>query len=445
MNMLSQDVWTARFHEHVQKDGDHRSPFALDYARVVHSEAFRRLSGVVQILGLNDSAFQRNRLTHTIEVGQVAMGIVENLRATASPEVLDILPSDRLMETISAIHDIGHPPFGHGGESALNLCMREHGGFEGNGQTIRLMSKLVEGSSTRRGANLTRATLLGALKYPVPYSMVAKPEVMQDRISPINGKTMLVHAWHEPPKCYLDTEQDVVNWLFEPFSQHDCQQIIETRAKAFLCTIMDSADDVSYGVHDLEDGIVLGMLNKEDFVSGPDRIDPALWDEYLATSKDLGTLDGGRYGPFVERLFDNATKSEIGKIVHYLISNTMVQRRDTFDNEMYRHKVALRPQAEALLNALKRFVMRRVICAPAVQQLRFKGQQMIVDLFAYYQHDPKHLLPRQVWCHYEKADDESARMRVICDYIAGMTDAGLERNWRRMFDPTYGSVFDRLR
>jgi dGTPase len=444
--MLAQDVWTARMHQHVAKDGDHRSAFGIDYARVVHSEAFRRLSGVVQILGMNDSAFQRNRLTHTIEVGQVAMGIVENLRATASSDVQDILPSERLMDTISAIHDIGHPPFGHGGEEALCKAMRGHGGFEGNGQTLRLMTKLVEGSSTRRGANLTRATLLGALKYPVPYSMVAKPEVMQDKISPINGKSMIVHAWHEPPKCYLDTERDVVEgWLFEPFSLADREQIVETRAKAFLCTIMDCADDLSYAVHDLEDGVVLGMVSKEDFVSGPDRIDPALWDEYLATSSDFGTLDGGRFGPFVERLFDTATKSEIGKIIHYLISNTIVQRRDTFENVMYRHKVALRPQAEALLNALKRFVMRRVILAPAVQQLRLKGQQMILDVFAYFEHDPKHLLPRHIWCLFEKAQDESARMRVICDYIAGMTDAGLERNWRRMFDPTHGSVFDRLR
>jgi len=445
MGMLDDDVWTARMHAHVAKDGDHRSHYGIDYARVVHSESFRRLSGVVQILGLNESAFQRNRLTHTLEVGQVALGMVEQLRATSCEQVVDMLPTERLMETISAIHDIGHPPYGHGGEVALNHAMREHGGFEGNGQTIRLMAKLVEGSSTRRGANLTRATLLGALKYPVPYSMVEKPEVMQDSISPINGKALLVHAWHEPPKCYLDTEADVVNWLFEPFTTNDQEQIVATKAKGFLCTIMDRADDVAYGVHDLEDAIILGMVTKEDLVSGPDRIDIGLWNEYLSTSDDFGTLSGGRFEPFLDRLFDTATKSEIGKIVHYMISNVTARRREGFESPMYRHEVVIRPNAERLLTALKRFVMKRVIRAPAVQQLRFKGQQMIVDLFAYYRHDPQHLLPRPIWQLFDAAEDETARMRVICDHLAGMTDAGLDRNYRRMFDPTFGSVFDRLR
>ena len=445
MVMLEQDVWTARMHAHARKDGDHRSAYGIDYARVVHSEAFRRLSGVVQILGLNESAFQRNRLTHTLEVGQVALGMVEQLRATSCEQVVDMLPTERLMETISGIHDIGHPPYGHGGEVALNYAMREHGGFEGNGQTIRLMSKLVEGSSTRRGANLTRATLLGALKYPVPYSMVEKPEVMQDSISPINGKTLLVHAWHEPPKCYLDTEADVVNWLFDPFSPSDQTRIVDTKAKAFLCTIMDRADDVAYGVHDLEDAIILGMVTKEDMVAGPDRIDSGLWNEYLASSGDYGTLGGGRYETFIDSLFGDATKNEIGKMVHYMISNVTARTREGFESPMYRHEVVIRPEAERLLTALKRFVMKRVIRAPTVQQLRFKGQNMIVDLFAHYRHDPQHLLPGQVWRLFDAAEDESTRMRVICDHIAGMTDASLDRNWRRQFDPTFGSVFDRLR
>lgn len=444
MAMLDQDVWTARMHAHTAKDGDHRSPYGIDYARVVHSEAFRRLSGVVQILGLADSAFQRNRLTHTLEVGQVAIGMVEQLRATAPETVVDMLPSDRLMETISAIHDIGHPPYGHGGEVALNYAMRRHGGFEGNGQTLRLLTKLVEGSSTRRGANLTRATLLGALKYPVPYSMVEKQEVMQDAVSEVNGRPLLVHGWHEPPKCYLDTEADVVNWLFEPFSPEDQKQIVATKAKAFLCTIMDRSDDVAYGVHDLEDALILGMISRDDLVSGPDRIEKSLWDEYLST-QDYGSLTGGRYEAFLDRLFGDQTKSEIGKIVHYMISNTVAHARDGFESPMYRWEVVIRPEAERLLTALKRFVMRRVIRAPQVQQLRFKGQQMIVDLFAYYRHDPEHLLPRQVWCHYAAADDDLERMRVICDHVASMTDAGLDRSWRRLFDPTFGSVFDRLR
>jgi dGTPase len=441
--MTTDDVWTQRMHRHAPKPGDHRSPYGIDYSRVVHSEAFRRLSGVVQILGLNESSFQRNRLTHTLEVGQVAIGMIEQLRATVREDVLALLPNDRLMETISAIHDIGHPPYGHGGEVALNYCMRDAGGFEGNGQTLRLLTRLVEGSSTRRGANLTRATLLGTLKYPVPYSSVAKPDVMDDCHSDITGAPMLVHGKHEPPKCYLDTETDVVQWLFDPFSIADQQRIVQTRAMSLHATIMSTADDVSYGVHDLEDAIVLGLVSKHDFVEGPDAIPSNLWAEYLETCSS-DRLES-RYESFVNRLFKTSTKSEIGNIVHYMISNTHVRTREGFESPMYRNEVAIRPEAERLLTALKRFIMRRVIRAPGVQQLRFKGQQMIVQLFSYYLHDPRHLLPTQVWELYEEAEDDAARKRVICDYIAGMTDDGLVRNYRRLFDPGYGSVFDNLR
>jgi len=445
MSMLDNDAWTARMHPHHSKEGDQRSPYGIDYARVVHSEAFRRLSGVVQILGLQESAFQRNRLTHTLEVGQVAIGMVEQLRATVREDILDLLPSDRLMETISAVHDIGHPPYGHGGEVALNYAMRNHGGFEGNGQTLRLLTKLVEGSSTRSGANLTRATLLGALKYPVPYSMVTDEDnVMEDIVSPIDGRKLLLHKCHEPPKCYLDTEADVVEWLFQPFSVSDRKMIVEKKAKAFLCTIMDRADDIAYGVHDLEDAITLEMISREDLTSGPYAIDPMLWSDYLS-SQGYGTIASGPYEDFLDRLFGDHTKGEIGKIVHYMIVNTTTRTRADFESPMYRNEVVLRPEAEALLNALKRFVMKSVILAPAVQQLRFKGQQMIVDLFSYYAHDPKYLLPRHVSCEWLAAEDETARMRVICDHIASMTDASLDRNWRRLYDPTFGSVFDPLR
>lgn len=442
--MIQDDVWTERMHAHASKPGDYRTPYGIDYARVVHSEAFRRLSGVVQILGLSESSFQRNRLTHTLEVGQVAIGMIEQLRATVSEEQRALLPNDRLMETISAIHDIGHPPFGHGGEVALNYCMRDAGGFEGNGQTLRLLTKLVEGSSTRRGANLTRATLLGALKYPMPYSSVAKPDVMDDCHSTITGQTMLIHGKHEPPKCYLDTEADVVQWLFDPFSVSDQQRIVETRAMSLHATIMSTADDVSYGVHDLEDAIVLGLVSKHDFTEGPDAIPYHLWKEYLEGCH-VDRLDESVYDSFVKRLFKTSTKSEIGNIVHYMISNTEMREREGFDSEMYRNEVGMRPKAEELLTALKRFIMRRVIRAPAVQQLRFKGQQMIVQLFSYYLHDPRHLLPTPVWELYDAAEGEAARKRVVCDHIASMTDDGLVRNYRRMFDPSSGSVFDSLR
>src|SRR3546814_608554 len=122
------------------------------------------------ILSISDSDFHRTRLTHSLEVSQVGTGILQHLRHIESdPDVLNVLPDTKLIETICMIHDLGHPPFGHGGEVALNFAMRDHGGFEGNGQTLRILSKL-ELFSEGFGSNLTRRTLLGTLKYPAPYS-----------------------------------------------------------------------------------------------------------------------------------------------------------------------------------------------------------------------------------------------------------------------------------
>lgn len=148
---------------------DARDEAAVDYARVIHSASFRRLQGKTQILNLGDGDFYRTRLTHSIEVAQIAGGIARQLQKDfpdhpAQPSIPDL----SLIQAVGATHDLGHPPFGHGGEVALNYCMRKAGGFEGNGQTLRILARL-ERFSTNAGANLTRRTLLGVLKYPAPF------------------------------------------------------------------------------------------------------------------------------------------------------------------------------------------------------------------------------------------------------------------------------------
>lgn len=444
---MNNDIWAERMNPHHSRTGDHRTPADIDYARVIHSESFRRLAGVTQILALNDSDFHRNRLTHSIEVGQVALGIVQQLKAESSPQIQELLPNRAQMETISFIHDLGHPPFGHGGETALMYAMRQHGGFEGNGQTLRILANLTSSSSTKRGANLTRRTLLGSLKYPVPYSMVARPEVMNDCISPINGRVMLSGEYHDPPKCYLDTEQDVVDWLMTPFSEADRSEIIRTRAKSFDCTIMDISDDIAYGVHDLEDAITLGLVTPHQLTKD---VDPSLWREFLEIMafdypSDYDRRGTTSYNHFLSLLFETDTKSQIGRLVHYMIQHAQIQIREEFDEPMYRHAAVICPPANALLNALKKFIYRRVIQAPVVQQLRHKGQRMIIELFAELQHSPRHLLPSPVYSLYSEQDTQTGQMRVICDYIASLTDAGLVRVYKRLFDPGAGSVFDNLR
>lgn len=452
-------IWTERMHPHTVRDHDYRSPYDVDYSRVAHSLYYRKLGSKTQILSSlgQDGDYARNRLTHTIEVGQIARGIIQHLKATEGrQEVRELIPPQTLMDTIAAVHDIGHPPFGHGGEVALNYAMRSNSsmgegtggsGFEGNGQTLRILSRLLEGSSTRPGGNLTRRTLLGALKYPVPYSAVEKPGVMEDCVSPINGERLLVHKNHEPPKCYLDTEADIVQWLMQPLSTDDQVRIASERQKSFDCSLMDCADDFAYGPGDAEDAITLGIIRREHF---REDINPSLWDEYLSVMQKNYPWDyrheaGSRYEAFLDSMFGDGTKEECGRIIHYMIQNTYIELREGFDSPMYRYKVSIRPRAQILLDALKKMVMNRVIRGPEVQQLRFKGQQMIIKLFAYYDHDPRHLLPTPVWKACSAEEDLSMRRRIICDFVAGMTDVALIKAYERLFSPSAGSVFDSLR
>lgn len=520
--MTEQSVWTERMHPHVVRRDDYRTPYDVDYSRVAHSQFYRRLAGKSQILSvMGDGDYHRNRLTHTIEVGQIALGLIQFLTATEKRDhVKALIPSRALMETISAVHDIGHPPYGHGGEVALNYCMLDHGGFEGNGQTLRILTRLLEGSSTRLGGNLTRNTLLGALKYPVPYSSVAKPVPEEGRatceqlqrvrtvvdtisalkgldgaaigsehvelaarivgddsadasdriarilmdamngaprpvslkgqpISPLTGERLLVHTMHEPPKCYLDTEEDVVQWLLSPFSGSDRAAIVANRAKSLPGSLMDTADDLAYGPGDLEDAVTLKLITRDMISDSEQGIPSGHWDGFLDMMcenypHDYRHHGGSRYEAFLDELFGKGTKEQSGRLIHYMIANSYIRDREIYDEASFRYTVDIRPEAKRLLSAIKKIVMNRVIRAPEVQQLRFKGQQMIVKLFDYYAHDPRHLLPKDVYASYAAQEDETARMRVICDFVATMTDPGMVRAYKRLFDPTAGSVFDNL-
>ena len=156
----------------IQRQADHREDYERDRSRVIHSSAFRRLQAKTQILGVLDGDFHRTRLTHSMEVAQIGRGLVLNF-VKQYPELKNLLPRLEQIETTGLSHDLGHPPFGHGGESALNYAMRDYGGFEGNGQTLRILSKL-ESHTPEYGLDLTRRNLLGVLKYPVSYSRLCK-------------------------------------------------------------------------------------------------------------------------------------------------------------------------------------------------------------------------------------------------------------------------------
>jgi len=207
------------------------SQFQRDRARIIHSASFRALQSKTQVLGLGESDFYRTRLTHSLEVAQIGSGICEWLRnrpaAKINPEIDTWIPSLSLIEAACLAHDIGHSPFGHGGEVALNFMMKDHGGFEANGQTLRILSKLGE-YSPASGLDLTRRTQLGTIKYPVFYSDVVsyKHHSSDDNQVQRPGTTHPNIDHWSPPKCIYDSDRSTLDWILQSFNDNDKKRFL---------------------------------------------------------------------------------------------------------------------------------------------------------------------------------------------------------------------------
>lgn len=459
-------VWEERRDGWTKRDDDARSNADIDYGRIIHSASFRRLQGKTQILNLGDSDFYRTRLTHSLEVAQIAGGISRQLRHDNSKHPgAQHLPDLALIQAIGSTHDLGHPPFGHGGEVALNFCMAKHGGFEGNGQTIRILSKL-EKFSDACGANLMRRTLLGTLKYPVHYSRALNPARLPRLASGTGTLDLVDREWSKPPKCFMDSELPVVEWILAPLSPQDrdlftaleeasspassdqtpkpCDEVrhFETLHKSFDCSIMDLADDISFGVHDLEDACALRLLSVQDF----ERHVPAEeCNHYLDWVNSRAREGRGNdvYGNLVSMLFGTASvrKKAVSQLVGYFVQHCTIEELCQFQEPLIRYRASMHPEAKRLIKALKRVVYKEVIRSPEVQHLEFKGQQMVVAVFETLRSDPEAFLPRSTFKLFETAQGDA---RVICDHVAGMTDTFLLKTYERLFSPRMGSVFDRL-
>ncbi len=267
--------------EHKIRRNDHRSPFQRDRARILHSAAFRRLQAKTQVHGTSLNDFHRTRLTHSLEAAQIGTGIVAQLKLK-QPEFRQLLVSDTLIDSLCLAHDIGHPPYGHGGEVALNYMMREHGGFEGNAQTFRIVTSL-EPYTEHHGMNLSRRTLLGLLKYPALLSDTRAEKIPE---SVPHQRQLKAKDW-SPAKGVYNCDSQVFNWVLAPLSANDRRLISQmrdeerlpykhqkTRFKSLDCSIMELADDIAYGVHDLEDAIVLGMVSREQWQEAAIQLEP---------------------------------------------------------------------------------------------------------------------------------------------------------------------------
>lgn len=431
-------MWISRF-ETATDSGFNRDEFGRDRARIIHSAFFRRLQGKTQVLGLGESDFYRTRLTHSLEVAQIAGGISEFLKIKYQdqPELVALLPEQNLIESIGLAHDIGHPPFGHGGEVALNYAMRNNNGFEGNAQTLRICTKLGE-YSENGGLNLTRRTLLGVIKYPCFYSDVVNNEKYE------NSDGLNLDSYH-PPKCIFDCDKDHVEWILSPFT-NDREKFMSASEllprkhrkplyKSFDSSIMEIADDIAYGVHDLEDAIALRLVNERVWQS-----------EVVAKLQDpLKKLPlSAKINEFTAHLFSGENrirKKAISVLVNYFVTNSEVVKLNVFTHNLLDYHAKMQHLAREELNILQEFVINNVIKTPEVQTLEYKGQQMIVKLFDTIANNPSRLLPRK---YFDKYKLEGDNLRVICDYIAGTTDDYATRLYHKIFTPSSGSIFDKL-
>lgn len=441
-------MWTHRRSGQTNQRGtqDHRDPYERDRTRVIHCPSFRRLQRKTQILGTDEGDFHRTRLTHSLEVDSIGRSIVRNLMINQDQHAIltGLLPNDDLISVICLLHDIGHPPFGHGGEVALNYMMRHYGGFEGNGQTLRLLTK-VESSYGAFGLDLTRRALLGVLKYPVNRSTVLAPQ--QPPVHESIHKTIKVNDWL-PPKAYFDCEQAEVDWLLSPFSAQDrelfqslAQVPLGTKAgkaayHSFDCSIMDTADDIAYGVHDLEDAIHLRLINPSHLDTSEFR--HLLGDTVLATHQDRIINSLFSQDPYLR-------KQTIGEMVNYFITSTQIMvTNEAFENNLLKYNLALIPEAAALLQYLMQCIYHNVIDSQEARTFEYGGQTVVLRLFDAISSNPGSLLDNKNRILFKQAEDETAAYRIVCDYLANMTDEYAYRMHERLFGFNTRTIFERL-
>ena len=437
-----------RGREHAEGDGQSwRSDFARDYGRIVHSACFRRLQGKTQVFPGHESDFFRNRLTHSLEVAQIAEGIADRLNATEVGFKDDPIDA-RICMTAALAHDLGHPPFGHNGERALDDAMRMNGGFEGNAQTLRIVAcnerKVVEGGRSH-GLNLTFRTLAAILKYDrrIPHSR--------------RGDARLC-------KGYYGSEAGLVGRIKEAVAG-DAER---PGFKSVECAIMDLADDIAYSTFDLEDSLKVGFLTPASILSSNERLlervarkvtetlgEDVGAEEVLATFQDLFAdpeaerqTDSDRLAIFVEgyRASENLASSARVRTAFSsdLVKQAIGEVRVVYDDERpMLSRVAFTDGMRRRIEILKQYTFIATITSSRLKIPEYRGYQVVTDIFRALASDQgRHLLPEDVRDLYEDMNEDlDAQMRCVCDFVAGMTDRYAMEFYGRLHSDTAQSMF----
>ena len=451
MTIQIKKEWKQRYIDDPKREHDHRSPFQRDRGRILHSAAFRCLQAKTQIHAIGENDFYRTRLTHSLEVAQIGSSLAAQLGLTdafgalsaqlkssepvSQKSLKPLLPPISLIETLCFAHDIGHPPFGHGGEVALNYMMSQAGGFEGNAQTFRLITKL-EPYTEKAGMNLTRRTILGVVKYPTILDQ-ASPQYSECDLQPhlSDPRYINMRSW-KPGKGLFRDDLTVFNWLLQPLSSQDKQQFcryqqprqtaqdsLKTIYKSLDCSIMELADDIAYAVHDLEDAIVVGMVNLQHWQQAYQQLNACRSDWIRQHLNELS-----------EKLFSEhhyQRKNAIGALVNYFITSVRWKINSELQEPLLRYNAELPEEVVDVLAIFKKFVWKYVICHVNTQRIEYKGQRILAELFQIFESDPQRLLPPNTVNRWLVAAEQDKK-RIICDYIAGMSDAYALRVYQQL-------------
>jgi dGTPase len=375
---------------HAESVSKSRSAFRRDCDRIIHATAFRRLKHKTQVFVFDEGDHYRTRLTHTLEVAQVARALTRRLR-------LD----EDLAEALALAHDLGHPPFGHAGERALDECLAAFGGFDHNAQTLRVVTGLERRYPRFDGLNLTWETLEGLVKHNGP---------LTDRDGSPRGR----YRQNGVPETILDysRQQDLQLWSFAG---------VEAQIAAF-------ADDIAYDAHDIDDGLRAGLFQLDEIatVPLPGKIIAAI----RAAYPELDT----------NRLVHELVRDLIGLLIDDVVAETgrRLAALDPHSADDVRRATSPVAGFSAAIaegdGAIKAFLKTRMYRHARVMRVMDEAASVIRDLFARYSAMPADLPPE--WQEGLSGLDEAARVRRIADFIAGMTDRYALAEHGRLFDST---------
>jgi dGTPase len=366
----------SRGRRHAEPPPEYRSEFQRDRDRIIHSSAFRRLAYKTQVFVNHEGDLFRTRVTHSIEVAQIGRSIARALQL-----------NETLTEAISLAHDLGHTPFGHAGQDALNECMRDHGGFEHNLQSLRTVDELEERYALFSGLNLTFECREGILKH-----------------------------------CAVSKAKDLGDIG---------QRFLLRQQPGLEAQLANLADEIAYNNHDVDDGIRAGLITLEEAADVP-----LVRRHYEQVMSLYPQLQGRR------RVHETVRRIVNDVVIDVIQSSTeRLQRANPADIDAVRtHSQPMMGMSEPMRAQhleLKQFLRDQVYRHQRVLRMTTKAKRVVKELYGAFMEDTK-LMPAEYRDNAQRAQERdgiAGRARIVADYIAGMTDRYAIVEYRRLFDP----------